>query len=343
MRINCHCHIFSVDCVPLEYRNRFLLNHEKPGTRRLHRLLRFVLPKQSWAADFLSFVDLSILEIAEKLVLEMDEAGIELAAPLMMDMAYCKGFSGEVKPYEDQIAETAEAARVINERHGRTRLMPFIAADPRRPNMLELVQRHIESGDFHGVKIYPVMGFSPIDSRLEPLYAWCEEEQIPITTHCKRHGGIPGLEAWFHLADPANWELVLRDFPKLKLNLAHNDWLIRSWRKKIEKLIRKFPNVYTDVSYGDEMWYVPRRYFRGLQRMLNHPEIQNRVLYGTDWYMGRFMWSEASYVKWFEEYARKIFWCRVDFTVRELWLLMENNPKSFLGMQARSEAIRDNE
>jgi predicted TIM-barrel fold metal-dependent hydrolase len=332
MRVNCHCHIFSADCVPLDFRNRFLLNLDKPGAARVHRLLRRILPANSRANEFLGFVHLSIREIAEKLVAEMDRADIDVATPLMMDMQYCAGFGGACLPYESQIEQTAAAAKAVNERYGRVRLMPFVAADPRRPNMLELVQGAVDSGAFHGVKIYPVMGFSPLDTRLAPLYEWCQDRGLPVTTHCKRHGGIPGLEKWYHLADPRNWELVLHQFPRLKLNLAHNDWLIRSWRRRIERLVREYEFVYTDVSYADEMWICPRHYFRGVQRWLRDPRLGSKILYGTDWYMNRLLWDESSYRKWFEVHARKIFWCRVRFTERDLWALMERNPKEFLGV-----------
>jgi predicted TIM-barrel fold metal-dependent hydrolase len=66
--------------------------------------------------------------------------------------------------------------------------------------------------------------------------------------------------------------------------------------------------------------------------MLNTDKIKDRVLYGTDWYMGRYLWDEASYLKWFQEYSREIFWCRVKFTDEEMKRLTEDNPKRFLGL-----------
>jgi len=118
----------------------------------------------------------------------------------------------------------------------------------------------------------------------------------------------------------------------LTLNLAHNDRTGKNWQPKIARLIRTYDNVYTDISCDAEMWYMPRRYFKSIKQMLNTDKIKDRVLYGTDWYMGRYLWDEASYLKWFREYSRKIFWCRVKFTDEEMKRLTEDNPKRFLGL-----------
>jgi len=57
----------------------------------------------------------------------------------------------------------------------------------------------------------------------------------------------------------------------------------------------------------------------------------NRLLYGTDWYMGRCFWTEKSYLKWFTTYSRRIPWSRVKFTGEEIKRMTEDNPGRFLG------------
>lgn len=331
MKVDCHCHIFSLDCVPMEFRKRFCLDLKNPVHKFILWLVRRLLPKEAKLGEWLDLAELSIAEMAQKLVQEMDEAGIDTCIPLMMDMKYCSGFGGEVKKFEDQMTETAAAVTAINNEYGRTRMLPFVAADPRRENFLEMVTNAIESGNFKGVKIYPVMGYTPNDSRLYPLYEYCQEKNIPITTHCE-NGGIPGLDDYYALADPKYWKIVLEEFPALTLNLAHNDRTGKDWQPKIAALIKDYPNVYTDISYDTEMWYMPRKYFKSIKRMLETPKIQDRVLYGSDWYMGRYLWTVKSYLKWYLEYSRKIFWCRVKFTEREIQMMTEDNPKRFLGM-----------
>jgi len=75
VKINCHCHIFSLDCVPLEFRKRFLLDVRNPVHRYLHWLLRRILPEDCRLEDWLEFVDMPISEIAQRLVNEMDVKG----------------------------------------------------------------------------------------------------------------------------------------------------------------------------------------------------------------------------------------------------------------------------
>jgi hypothetical protein len=88
VKINCHCHIFSLDCVPLEFRKRFFLDLKNPLHRFVHHLIRGFLPRDSRLEDWLALLDMPISEIAQNLVDEMDEAGIDICTPLMMDMEY---------------------------------------------------------------------------------------------------------------------------------------------------------------------------------------------------------------------------------------------------------------
>jgi len=151
MKINCHCHIFSLDCVPLEFRKRFALDVKNPIHRFIHRLLRIILPDDSNLEAWIDLLDLSISEIAHRLVQEMDEAGIDISTPLMMDMEFCKGFGGGTKSFQDQAAETIEAVEEINREYGRTRLYPFIAADPNREDVVNIVIDALKGGSFKGV------------------------------------------------------------------------------------------------------------------------------------------------------------------------------------------------
>jgi len=111
------------------------------------------------------------------------------------------------------------------------------------------------AGIFIGFKMYPPLGYKPLDPRLpnlEKFYARCEAEGIPILSHCSP-GGMTTHEAKFYHAydkadlskrptrivsctydpctplgyffdeyvHPKNWRPVLMKFPKLKLCLAH--------------------------------------------------------------------------------------------------------------------------
>jgi predicted TIM-barrel fold metal-dependent hydrolase len=345
MKINAHCHIFSLDCVPEGFRERFSLDFDNPLDRVFFWIVTTLLPNNSKPDEMLELVDLTILEIALRLIREMDEAGIEVCTPLMMDMENCTRFeAGEIKDFNEQLEETEFAAKTINEKYQRRRVLPFIAVDPRRANILEIVKQKIpekkkDRNCFCGVKIYPPMGYYPYDKALYPIYEYCEANEIPITAHCL-NGGIPGLKKEdYKLAHPSSWKRILQDFNNLKLNLGHNDKTGSDWQKIICELVESYPNVYTDVAFNIEMWYKPRQYFKNIKSMLqiengDDRNMPHRLLYGTDWYMGRFLWTETSYLNWFLEYAKKIIWCGVWFTEDEIKRFTEDNPKAFLGLPA---------
>jgi predicted TIM-barrel fold metal-dependent hydrolase len=110
-------------------------------------------------------------------------------------------------------------------------------------------------GIFIGFKMYPPLGYKPLDPRLpylEKFYARCEDDGIPILAHCSP-GGMTTHEAKFYhdldkaditkrptrivscsydpctplgyffdeYVHPKNWRPVLMKFPNLKLCLAH--------------------------------------------------------------------------------------------------------------------------
>jgi hypothetical protein len=46
--------------------------------------------------------------------------------------------------------------------------------------------------------------------------------------------------------------------------------------------------------------------------------------------MGRFLWTESSYLAWYDRYAAKIPWCRVRFSAADMTRFTETNPRMFL-------------
>ncbi|HAC22740.1 MAG TPA: hypothetical protein DCF91_11725 [Porphyromonadaceae bacterium] len=160
-------------------------------------------------------------------------------------------FSFKKDTFDDQYNQLVQLK--LNNPHT---IMPFIAVDPRRPDIYERMVTAIERDGFCGVKLYCPNGYSPLDPRLENVYKYCIEHQIPITAHCS-YGGVATAEnsldikgAYFHngkieygnkhiqfkmkltgvdgieerayaLNHPALWNEVLEKNKGLILNLAH--------------------------------------------------------------------------------------------------------------------------
>src|SRR5947207_7129237 len=98
---------------------------------------------------------------------------------------------------------------------------PFVGFDPRRPGALTLAQEGVDKWGCIGVKMYPPMGFLPIGNCVAPLpkgmsedeatrvedalqevYAWCEEEHVPITAHSNPSNYAD--DAFMNFSEPAN-------------------------------------------------------------------------------------------------------------------------------------------
>ncbi|MBN2797575.1 MAG: amidohydrolase [Deltaproteobacteria bacterium] len=206
-----------------------------------------------------------------------------LIVHLMMDMdeGYrCDGAMPETaltpKQRVDELVEMGLAYK--------GRLAGFVPFDPRRPDALELVHYGLARG-MVGVKVYPPMGYYPADSRysarLNALYAYCEQEGVPVVSHTSPCG-FEALPSYGLYAAPEGWRAVLKDYPKLRLCLAHagsgdhrnypsiqdnpakptehpvhypgwynaaKDWDAQVYARQVLELCADFDNVYTDLSY----------------------------------------------------------------------------------------------
>jgi hypothetical protein len=218
------------------------------------------------------------------------------------------------------------------------RILPMYHYDPRRWNYSKTtpVDPNYQTGPWHhpldkvvsktkrgiyiGIKMYPSLGYKPLDNRLPYMhdakdggcfYARCMNENIPILTHCSL-GGMTTHEMKNYIeldkpsvsnedksnavnyfydsyVHPHAWRQVLNKFPNLKLCLAHfggnlfPQGLDNDWIKEIIDLIHDYSNVYTDIS----CWNLDKNkdIFIDLLSQKKYNYLKDRILFGTDWYM----------------------------------------------------------
>lgn len=194
-------------------------------------------------------------------------------------------------------------------------LLPFFCVDPRRKEytdgkvLLEIVKRYFEKHGFVGIKLYPALGYYPFDEKLYPLYKWCEENYVPIMTHCIEGviyfrgdtGSLPPVNCSDYVEDntskkneifqrnftqPHNFEILLKDFPKLKVCFGHYggyEEMIKQngWTEKINTLIEKYDNVYTDVSFIIEN----NKTFPLIKKAMSDSKLGNKIMFGTDYFV----------------------------------------------------------
>ena len=66
-------------------------------------------------------------------------------------------------------------------------------------------------------------------------------------------------------------------------------------------MMKTSKNIYADLSYQPCMLYYPKEYFNTLKSYF--PNLEEQILFGTDWWMSRFLMSQREYYEKFLEEA----------------------------------------
>lgn len=354
--INCHTHIFNRDSVPDRFLPKWLhpianLLENKKTSKGLSKIVSFFGKKElaQLIKKFHYFLTIgslkSQLEIF-KLLQSFYPVNTKFCV-LSMDMEFMQAGS-VAKPFLTQLQELSA---IKKDPAYKDLIYPFIFAHPERPLITSIVRRFIEEENFAGIKLYPPLGYFPFDKRLDLVFNFAETNKIPVTTHCARGGiyfkgtitdkrhPITGVEfkktknkfLTDVYSDPNNYWYLLHKFPALKINLAHfggfDEWSKylkntidesgeQNWFSKIMELIYKNENVYTDVSYTlYEKELIPL-----LKSSLQDPNLKNKILFGSDFYMVEQEQSER-------EFSINL---RGELGETDYKLIAEDNPANFL-------------
>ena len=206
---------------------------------------------------------------SDRLIQEMDEAGIDKTVLLAVDYEIL--FEGKIsyKEYNNKLAE------YINEYPDR--FIGFAGIDPRRgKEAIKELERCIGELGFKGVKLWPLTGFYPDDLKYYPFYERVEELGVPILCHT----GMGPTGTYLKYCRPMYVDTIAVDFPKIKIIMAH---IGIPWTSEAIAVAFKNPNVYIDIS----MWEVPFKMapFTFFQTLIEAKFTCgiNKILFGTDW------------------------------------------------------------
>jgi predicted TIM-barrel fold metal-dependent hydrolase len=121
------------------------------------------------------------------------------------------------------------------------------------------------------VRVAPLVSQVPIDDRLwYPLYAACEEAQLPVAINV----GIPGPRVGSRCQDPVLLEHVLIDFPDLVVIGAH---MGHPYEALLMQYMLKWPNLYLSTTA-----YLPKYMDPALVEFMDGARGIGRVLFGSD-------------------------------------------------------------
>ena len=124
-----------------------------------------------------------------------------------------------------------------------------------------------------GVKYGPIYNGVPLDDpRLEPIYAYCEQNDLPLTMHMgTTYTRLYAAE----LGRPLAVEEVALRHPDLKLVMAH---MAHPWFEECIAVIRKQPNVYAEIS----AIYYRRWQFYNVMTAIEEYQVADKVFFGSD-------------------------------------------------------------
>jgi predicted TIM-barrel fold metal-dependent hydrolase len=88
--------------------------------------------------------------------------------------------------------------------------------------------------------VFPYLRQHPLQPEFMPLYAFCQDRQLPIQFH---FGGSPVMEALCH---PNLFAVLARAFPRLTIVCLHTGG---GWSRELPSLLRHYPNVFVETEY----------------------------------------------------------------------------------------------
>lgn len=363
-----HTHVFTIDDVP----EKFLGIRIPYSTKLLEfaeNLLRKIgIGNKSKLDRLANFLDIINKKKSEDIFKLLDSIYHQTGAPnalygvLMMDMAI--GIEG---PPERCLRDQMDVIRDLRNLYP-TRMLPFMAIDPRRQNAMELFYEAFSNDrpyKFFGLKVYPCLGYLPSHPTLMLMLEICEEKQIPVLSHCSGasvHSSYKKIEVEglrlngagqaipfketvkfkrrndyaTYFNDAAFWEPVLKRFPKLKLNLAHfgggDQWedYVKGKPSWVQTIIQYF-GEYENVYADFSYTFHERNFSIKLKALLDSsPQVASRTLFGSDFYM---MVREGHYNDLFKNF-------RTDITTAHLQQIATTNMKAYLfGKEAANPVV----
>ena len=210
-----------------------------------------------------------LARVREKAVPDKADAEtlIRAMAPVDRAIIFTLGYA-ESLGIDGDDAVTADAVRRYPEK-----FTGFAYVDPRRPDCLERLGHAVEKLGLVGVKHGPIYNGVPLDDpRLEPIFAYCEKNDLPITMHMgTTYTRLYAAE----LGRPLAVEAVALRHPDLKLVMAH---MGHPWFEECIAVIRKQPNVYAEIS----AIYYRRWQFYNVMLAIEEYQVADKVFFGSD-------------------------------------------------------------
>ena len=264
MIIDAHCHIWEIDRIKGDMAGLLDSVIKELGVREKDHLYNGSL---------------------ERLISDMDEAGIDKTVILPLDFEFLyTGGDFTFRQYNDLAGNFLRAFP--------DRIIAFAGVDPRRGvgGVAEL-KRCVEEMGFRGLKLWTVTGFVPDDEAYYPLY----EEAARLGINVMVHTGLGPGQTYLKTCRPVFVDKIAVDFREINFIMAH---VGTPWVDEALAVALKNPNVFVDLSAWQAAYALNPL---SLAQVLSTAKLLHRgvgkVLFGTDWPLFTEIFSQAEWVR----------------------------------------------
>ena len=220
---------------------------------------------------------------AERLIREMEDAGIDKTVLLALDGHIAFTANLTYKDYNDYVAN------IVNEYPDK--FIGFAGIDPRRgKEAIQELERCVEELGLKGLKLWPLTGFYPDDLKFYPFYERVQELNIPVMMHT----GSGPPNTYIKYCQPIYVDKVAIDFPDMKIIMAH---MGDPFTNQAISVASKNFNVYLDISAWEPVLKrVPAAFIQTLFQAKAACGI-DKILFGSDWPLFTSILSLKDWVK----------------------------------------------
>lgn len=156
-------------------------------------------------------------------------------------------------------------------------VIPFCCVDPNDEDAPRELRRCVKVMGMEGLKLGPIyQHFDPTSERAGRVFEAAQDLEIPVLIH---QGTTFVRDAPLEFANPILLDKVARDYPDLRMIVAH---LGHPWEDETVALIRKQPNVFSDIS---GLTYRPTRLYLKLLSCLEYG-VMKKLVFGSDFPFG---------------------------------------------------------
>lgn len=149
----------------------------------------------------------------------------------------------------------------------------WCSVDPNDPDCVSQLEYCVKDLGLRGLKCSPIyQNWDPQDPKHLPLFKKAESLGIPVNIHQGTSFVRPGPLKY---ANPILLEDIAIACPKLRIVIAH---MGHPWEDECVVLIRKHPNLYTNIS---ALHYRPLRHYQAFMTAIEYG-VEHKLILGSD-------------------------------------------------------------